>query len=111
MTDISGRTYFPLFKPDDQLSAFSKTFMATSLWARPRYLTWKVRATPQGCSLFQFVPSTPRIDETDSGLSEGMWLTPTATNITERSREPDETQRDEKQVRQKHRSPETWLNK
>ena len=79
MTDISGRTYFPLFKPDDQLFAFSKTFMATSLWASTKcYLTWKVRATPQGRSLFQLVPLTHLTDETEFGLSPEMWPTATA---------------------------------
>jgi len=81
MTDISGRTFFPLFKPDDRLSAFSKMFMATSHWASTKcFLTWSVRPTPQGRSLYQLVPSTPDIEETDSGSSQGMWPTPTASD-------------------------------
>ena len=88
MTATSGRTFFPLFKPDDLNTAFSKMFMGMSLWASTKcFLTWNVKPTPQGRSLFQLVPSTPTIEETGSGSSQGMWLTPTATNITERSQE------------------------
>jgi len=32
------------------------------------YLTWKVRVTPEKRLLFQLVPSTPGIDETECGL-------------------------------------------
>lgn len=79
MTDISGHTFFPLFKPNDPLSAFSRMFMGTSLWASTKcFLTWKGKATPQGRSLFQLVPLTLRTDETDFGLSEEMWPTPRA---------------------------------
>ena len=81
MTGISGRTFFPLLKPDDRLSAFSKMFMATSHWASTKcFLTWSVRPTPQGRSLYQLVPSTHHTDETDSGLSQKMWPTPTASD-------------------------------
>jgi len=69
MTATSGRTFFPLFKPDDRLGAFSKMFMGMSLWASTKcFLTWSVKPTPQGRSLFQLVPSTPNIEETESGL-------------------------------------------
>jgi len=79
MTDISGRTYFPLFKEDDPLGAFSRMFMGTSQWVSTKcYLTWKGKATPQGRSLFQLVPLTHLTEETDSGLSEEMWPTPRA---------------------------------
>ena len=84
MTDTSGRTYFPLLKPSDPLSAFSKMFMGTSLWASTKcYLTWKGKATPQGRSLFQLVPLTHFTEETDSGLSQEMWATPRASDIKE----------------------------
>jgi hypothetical protein len=80
MTDISGRTYFPLFKPNDPLGAFSRMFMGMSLWASTKcYLTWKGKATPQGRSLFQLVPQTLRTDETESGLLPETWPTPRAS--------------------------------
>ena len=82
MTDISGRTYFPLFKEKDPLSAFSRMFMGTSLWVSTKcFLTWKGKATQQGRSLFQLVPLTHHTDETDSGLSVEMWPTPTTQEI------------------------------
>jgi hypothetical protein len=81
MTDISGHTYFPLFKPNDPLGAFSRMFMGMSLWASTRcYLTWKGKATPQGRSLFQLVPLTHPIDETEFGSSPEMWATPAAAD-------------------------------
>ena len=81
MTDISGHTFFPLFKPNDPLGAFSRMFMGTSLWASTRcYLTWKGRPTPQGRSLFQLVPRTHLTDETEFGSSPKTWATPTAAN-------------------------------
>ena len=79
MTDISGRTYFPLFKEKDPLGAFSRMFMGMSLWASTKcYLTWRGKATPQGRSLFQLVPLTHLTDETEFGSSPEMWPTPTA---------------------------------
>ena len=77
MTDISGRTYFPLFKESDPLGAFSRMFMGTSQWVSTKcYLTWKGKATPQGRSLFQLVPLTHLTEETDFGSSVEMWATP-----------------------------------
>ena len=81
MTDISGHTFFPLLKPSDPLGAFTKMFMATSLWASAKcYLTWKGKATPQGHSLFQLVPLTHLTDETEFGSSPEMWATPSASD-------------------------------
>ena len=81
MTDISGHTYFPLFKPNDPLGAFSRMFMGMSLWASTKcYLTWKGKATPQGRSLFQLVPLTHLTDETEFGSSPEMWATPSAAD-------------------------------
>ena len=78
MTDISGHTYFPLFKPNDPLGAFSRMFMGMSLWASTKcYLTWNVKPTPQGRSLFQLAPQTLRTDATEFGSSPEMWPTPT----------------------------------
>jgi len=79
MTDISGHTYFPLFRPNDPLGAFSRMFMGMSLWASTKcYLTWNVKPTPQGRSLFQLVPQTLRTDATGFGSSPEMWATPDA---------------------------------
>jgi hypothetical protein len=81
MTDISGHTYFPLFKPNDPLGAFSRMFMGMSLWASTKcYLTWNVKPTPQGRSLFQLVPQTLRTDATGFGSSPEMWATPSAAD-------------------------------
>jgi len=83
MTDISGRTYFPLFKENDRLGAFSRMFLGTSLWGSTKcYLTWKGKATPQGRSLFQLVPLTHITEETDFGSSVEMWRTPMAADGT-----------------------------
>tara|TARA_B100000035_G_C21000318_1_gene554577 strand:- start:541 stop:1431 length:891 start_codon:yes stop_codon:yes gene_type:complete len=89
MTDISGRTYYPLFKEKDPLGAFSKMFMGMSLWASTKcYLTWKGKATPQGRSLFQLVPQTHLTDETEFGSSLEMWATPnTMDHLPQRSKE------------------------
>ena len=81
MTDISGRTFFPLFKENDPLGAFSRMFMGMSLWASTKcYLTWKGKATPQGRLLFQLVPLTRLTDETEFGSSPETWPTPTASD-------------------------------
>ena len=81
MTDISGRTYFPLFKKNDALGVFSRMFLGTSLWGSTRcYLTWKGKATPRGRLLFQLVPRTHLIAEIESSSSVEMWPTPTASD-------------------------------
>jgi len=83
MTDISGRTYFPLFKEKDPLGAFSKMFMGMSLWASMKcFLTWKGKATPQGRLLFQLLPVTHPTEETEFGSSPEMWATPSAADST-----------------------------
>ena len=75
MTVTSGRTSLELLHAKDPLGAFSKTFMVTLPWVSTKCsLTWKVKATPQGRLLFQLVPKTHPIAETDSGLLH----TPTA---------------------------------
>ena len=81
MTDTSGRTFFPLFKPNDPLGAFSRMFMATSLWASTKcYLHWQGKSSPQGHSLYQLAVSMPRTDATASGSSPEMWATPSAAD-------------------------------
>jgi len=77
MTDISGQKYLPLLKESDQLFAFSKMFMATSLWGSMKcYLTWKGKTTPQGRLLFQLLPVTHPTEETEFGSSPELWRTP-----------------------------------
>jgi hypothetical protein len=83
MIGISGRTYFPLFKKNDALGAFSRMFLGTSLWGSTRcYLTWRGKATPQGRSLFQLVPRTHLTEETEFSSSVEMWATPDAAAAT-----------------------------
>jgi hypothetical protein len=83
MTDISGRTFFPLFKKSDLLGPFLRMCMGTSLWASIQcLLTWRVKDTPQGRLLFQLVPLVLPTKEIDSGSSHTqteeleMFLTP-----------------------------------
>ena len=71
-------------KHTNHVGLLERMLLTTSIWASTLcFLTWRVRATPQQRLLYQLVPSTPLTDETDCGL----WLTPTATNIGERSEE------------------------
>ncbi len=76
ITDISGQKYFPLFNQKDPLGQFSRTLVATSLWASTRfYLIWEGSSTPQGHSLFRLVPRThPTTDLDYSSLPE-IWPT------------------------------------
>ena len=89
MTATSGRTSAALLHSKDPLGAFSKMFMATSLWASTRcYLTWKPQATPAGRLLFRLAVSMPRTAETASGSSPDMWATPnTMDHLPQRSAE------------------------
>ena len=82
MTDISGRTFFPLFKPNNPLGAFSKMCLGTSLWASTKcYLTWKVKPITQSKHfILELFPSMPRTEECASSSSPEMWPTPSASN-------------------------------
>ena len=52
--------------------------MVTSQWASTKcFLTWKVKATPQGRLLFQLAPSMRHTEETGSSLLPKMFPTPT----------------------------------
>ena len=76
MTATSGRTSCKLLHKNDPLGAVSRMFMVMSQWASTKcFLTWKVKATPQGRLLFQLAPSMRPTEETGSGLLH----TPTAT--------------------------------
>ena len=89
MTDISGQKYLPLLKQSDPLFAFSKTFMATSLWGSMKcFLIWKGQSTPQGRLLFRLLPVTHPTEETEFGSSPEMWATPnTMDHLPQRSKE------------------------
>ena len=74
MTATSGQRLMPLLRGQDRATFVAKTLLDTSAWASTTcFLTWKDKATPQGRLLFQLAPSTPRTEETASGL----WPTPT----------------------------------
>ncbi len=76
-TATSGRKCLELLNKRDPLGSLLKTLLVTSRWGSTRcYLTWKTKATPQGRLLFQLLPSTPIIDEIESGLLP----TPTAVS-------------------------------
>ena len=71
----SGRQCLSLLSKKDPLLLLAKMLLVTSRWGSTRcFLTWKVKATPQGRLLFQLAPSMPRTEETESGLLH----TPTA---------------------------------
>ena len=71
----SGRQCLSLLSKKDPLGSLAKMLLVTSRWGSTRcFLTWKVKATPQGRLLFQLAPSMPRTEETESGLLH----TPTA---------------------------------
>jgi len=84
MKGISGRKCLELYAVAGRDGSLPKMLVdiLTSVSTRlPHH--WKLRASPSGRLLFQLVPSGHGTDETDCGL----WLTPTATAIDERSDE------------------------
>ena len=90
MTATSGRTSLELLHKKDPLGVFSRMFMVTSQWASTRcWLTWKLKATPQGRLLFQLAASMPRTNEKDSGSSPEIWRTPQAANATQGPKSPE----------------------
>ena len=85
----SGRQCLSLLSKKDPLLLLAKMLLVTSRWGSTRcFLTWKVKATPQGRLLFQLAPSMPRTEETESGSSPNMWATPTAATAQGTSRPP-----------------------
>ena len=75
MTAISGRKFIGSWLPSGPPGAFLKTCLATSPWASTKcYLTWRMKATPQGRLYLELSPSMPRTDDSGSGL----WPTPDA---------------------------------
>lgn len=75
MTVTSGLNFYALLRNSDPLGFLRKTFLASYHCISTRcWLTWKVRDTPAGRSIFQLAPSTLRTSESESLL----WPTPTA---------------------------------
>jgi len=73
MTVTSGLKCSALLKKQDPVGCLVKTLLESSRWHSTMcFLNWKAKGTPQGRLLFQLAPSTPRTDETESGL----WPTP-----------------------------------
>lgn len=69
MTVTSGRKCSELSKTAPPLGSLLKMLLVTSDWASTLcFLTWKAQGTPHNRLLFRLVPSTPRIEETESGL-------------------------------------------
>ena len=85
MTVISGLKCSVLYRKPGQLGSLVKMLLGTSIWGSTKcYLTWKARATKHNRLLFQLVPSTPNIEEIESGL----WATPnTMDHLPTRSME------------------------
>ena len=78
MTATSGRLCLKLLSKKDPLGSFAKMLLVTSQWGSTRcYLTWRVKATPQGRLLFQLAPSMLRTDVPAFLSSPAMWPTPT----------------------------------
>ena len=81
----SGRTYLELFNKNDLMYAFSKMLVATFPLDLMKFsMTWKVKATQQGRLYCQLKRVVHRTEEIGSGLSDGMWMTPTTINVTNR---------------------------
>ena len=82
--DTSGQSILGLSKSVGLLSSLEKTLVATlnSVWT-PYSRTWKVKVTASGRLVFQLRASVRTTKENESGL----WLTPSATTISTRSKE------------------------
>ena len=82
--ETSGLTCMRLLKENTPLGVFSRTFMVTLPWDSTRCLTkWKWKGTPHKRLLFQLVALMHPTSVIDSGL----WLTPTANSISNRTPE------------------------
>lgn len=73
MTATSGQICFESYRTSSQTGSSLKTcvglLLGTTVWYSSRCaLTWKAKATKSNRLLFQLAPSTPRTDETGSGL-------------------------------------------
>ena len=82
--DTSGQSILDLSKNVGRLGLLEKTFLDTlNSVSTPLSRTWRVKTTPLGRLVFQLRASVPTTKEKESGL----WLTPSATTISTRSKE------------------------
>lgn len=109
MTVTSGLKCLGLSKSSGPLGLLERMCLATYQWASTKCsLTWKPLTTPQGRLLFQLVPLTLHIDETESGLlhtptakanqmapsmNSGWWRTPSASEGETEALQRGETKR------------------
>lgn len=89
MNVISGQKCYELSKVANHDTFWLKMLLVMSQWASTKcLLTWKIKDTPQGRLLYQLVPKTHHIDETEFGSSDNMWATPnTMDHLPQRSEE------------------------
>jgi hypothetical protein len=77
MTVTSGRKLLDSYRKSSPVGSLVRMLLDTSLWGSTMcFLTWKAKVTKQSRLYFQLVPSTPRINETESSL----WATPSASD-------------------------------
>lgn len=94
MTATSGQRCCELYERQGLIGSLQKTLLATLDWGSTKcFLTWRVRHTPQGASLFQLVPSMPPTEEIESGSSPEIWATPRTSDGTGGPRPLDERSR------------------
>lgn len=81
MTVGSGEKLARSLLPSDPLGDFSRILLESETWASPEfYLTWKHKATRQGCLVWELAPSAPRTGECDTGLFASGWPTAQASD-------------------------------
>jgi DNA (cytosine-5)-methyltransferase 1 len=79
MTATSGRSIAALLNNSGPLGYLLRMCLESSPPCSTRcYLTWKVKVTKSGRSIYQLAPSMPRIGESGFGL----WPTPMTVNTT-----------------------------
>ena len=82
--DTSGQSILDLSKSSGQIGLLEKTLLGTlNSVSTPYSRTWKLKVTPQGRLVFKLRASVQTTKEKESGL----WQTPTAVGIQERSQE------------------------
>ena len=81
MTAGSGRRLYESYGKHRPLGAFLKILLESETWNSTEfYLEWRLKATKSRCLVFQLAPSMPRTGANATGLSEGTWRTPRATD-------------------------------
>ena len=82
--DTSGQSILDLSRNVGPLGSLERTLVDTlNSVSTPYSRTWRVKVTPLGRLVFQLLASVPTTKEKESGL----WLTPSATTISTRSKE------------------------